>query len=130
MFGLWSTRSLSDKTFATLGIQYSGTGQRTVYYKSGLDPINQEPYSVEIEEKINFEKISLSAGVGYVIDLKKAFVKTAIGIKYVYYTTGSYEYHYSLIENGVSTIDINKRINPFNNQNIEPSADKLISKFG
>jgi hypothetical protein len=85
---------------------------------------HQESYSVEEEEKLTFEKILVSGGAGYAFELRKAFLKTSLGVKSVYYTTGSYEYHLAFIEDGVSTIEINKQINPFNNQDLVRSADK------
>lgn len=124
IFGFWSTRSLSKHAFSTLGIQYSGTGQMTVYHKDDIDRIQQASYSVDVEDKIRLKKISLIVGAGYEVHLRKFRIKPAIGVKSIYYTTGRYEHNYMVIENGTSTIVIKRKMNPFDDQVLNTSADR------
>ena len=128
LLGVWTTRYVTSHVFISFGIQYTRTGQKYSYKLEGYDVLNQKSYTVDKLENMVFKKLSFPFTVGYNFRLMEIAASVFIGYKAIYYTTGVYHYEYLLNEDGAS-LNIEKRLNPFDQFNLEISAKNKNSEI-
>ena len=128
LLGVWATRNVTNNVFISFGFQYTRTGQKYSYKLEGYDILNQKSYTVDMSENMTFKKFSIPFTTGYSFRLKKIATSIFIGYKAIYYTSGMYHYKYILNKDGANQ-DIEKRLNPFDQLNLEISAKNINSEI-
>ena len=118
LVGVALQHDVSARSYASVGVQYTATGAGESYYSKWFSPLDQYYHIVHESETIKLYKLVIPFTVGHRISIRKVRASFFGGVKAIRYTRGRYQYHYTLEEDGNTTIDRHKSYNPFNNNSI------------
>jgi hypothetical protein len=124
LVGVALTHNLLERSYVSVGIQYTSTGAVESYYRKRFSQLDQYYHVIDENEKFEMRKFCVPVLTGYRFSIRNAGVSVFGGVKVIRYTGGRYQYHYTLKEDGNTTIDRYKSFNPFDNNSLRRQASK------